>query len=95
MTIQQNYMEPCTCGDPLDSIRVDRTWRIVSWKCLSCGQTSQIQSYLTRHVLYTTQKKHSASEQTHFSVNKRNCRQSQPELYSMTTKDNESFGLTS
>ena len=39
MTIHQNYVEPCTCGNPLDTIRVDRTWRIVSWACPSCGQS--------------------------------------------------------
>lgn len=38
MTIHQNYVEPCVCGDTLDSVRVDRTWRIISWKCPSCGQ---------------------------------------------------------
>lgn len=34
-----NYTEPCTCGDSLDSVKVQTVYRIVTWYCPTCGKT--------------------------------------------------------
>lgn len=38
MYAKVNYREPCVCGDPLDRISEEMTWRYVVWKCPSCGK---------------------------------------------------------
>ena len=33
-----NYTEPCTCGDPLDSVKIQSVYRFVTWYCPTCGK---------------------------------------------------------